>query len=134
MPCRDPILTAALVAIQMPLSALPAPVTRLLLQHSVPTPKLASPTAVRHHICAPGGAATVGAAVVGDVLRAVALLTYCMADIDDGDAASVWTSDWLGCAGFAKPQPNEVTPHLAHRVVQTDELALLLVQRPQDMQ
>jgi hypothetical protein len=89
--CRDAVLTAALAAIQMPLSALPAPVTRMLLQHSVPAPKLASPTAVRQHICAPGGAATATAAVAGDLPRTVALLTYCMADIDDGDTASVRT-------------------------------------------
>ena len=87
--CRDAVLMAALAAIQLPLSALPAPVTRLLLQHSTPTPKLATPTAVRQHICAPGNASVARAAVAGDVKRAVALLTYCMADIDDSDAGSV---------------------------------------------
>ena len=89
MPCRDAILTAALAAIQMPLSALPAPVTRMLLQHSVSAPKLASPTAVRSHVAAPGVAATASAAIARDPARAVALLMYCMADIDDGDPASV---------------------------------------------
>jgi len=62
-------------------------VTRLLLQHSTSTPKLASPTVVRQHIRELGGAALTP--VTSDMKRVVTLLTYCMADINDGDAGSV---------------------------------------------
>ncbi len=89
MACRDSNLTDALAAIQLPLPALPAPVTRLLLQHSTSTPKLASPTVVRQHIRELGGATLTP--VTSDMKRVVTLLTYCMADIDDGAAGSVCT-------------------------------------------
>ena len=87
MICRDSNLTDALAAIQLPLPALPAPVTRLLLQHSTSTANLASPTIVRQHIRDLGGAAVTP--VTSDMKRVVTLLIYCMADINDGDAGSV---------------------------------------------
>ena len=83
---RNEPLTSALTHIGLPLSSLPRPVTRLILQLAVTTPRLLIPASARARVASsPEGCA----ALVRDRPQAAALLAYCLSDIDERDAESV---------------------------------------------
>lgn len=80
------MLTSALTHIELPLSVLPRPVTRLILQHAVSNPRLLTPATTRIRIAL---APTACASLARVKPQATALLSYCLSDIDGSDAKSV---------------------------------------------
>lgn len=71
--------------IGLPLPSLPRPVTRLILQLAVTTPRLLTPASARAQVASSPQAC---AALVRDLPQATALLAYCLSDIDERDAES----------------------------------------------
>lgn len=83
---RNEELAEALECIGLPLSALPRPVNRLILQHSVSAPELLIPSTARDHIAS---SPDISGSLAANRPRTMALLTYCLSDIDDSDEDSV---------------------------------------------
>ena len=84
--CRDEALVKALVAITLPVATGPAAVQRALLQRTRFQAPLLSPGLLRDFIRAHMGETV--AALTAHHGHITALLSYCLQDIDDCDAAS----------------------------------------------
>lgn len=84
--CRDEALVKALVAITLPVATGPAAVQRALLQRKQCQATLLSPGLLRDFISAHMSETV--AALTAHRGHFAALLSYCLQDIDDCDAAS----------------------------------------------